>query len=49
MYMREGEPETVREPWLNMTWAVAAVVTVAASLVPQFLFAWASEAVLRLF
>jgi NADH-quinone oxidoreductase subunit N len=49
MYMREGEPETTREPWLNITWGVAAIVTVVASLVPQFLFAWASEAVLKLF
>ena len=49
MYMRDGEPETTREPWLNLTWGLAAVVTVVASLVPQFLFAWASEAVLKLF
>lgn len=49
MYMRDGEPETVREPWLNITWATTAVVTVVASLVPQFLFAWASSAVLKLF
>ncbi len=49
MYMREGEPETEREPWLNITWGVAAVVTVLASIIPQYLFAWASEAVLKLF
>jgi NADH-quinone oxidoreductase subunit N len=49
IYMREGEPETTREPWLNITWAVAAVLTVIVSLVPQFLFAWASDAVLKLF
>ncbi len=49
MYMREGEPETVREPWLNITWAVTAVVTVLASILPQYLFAWASNAVLKLF
>jgi NADH-quinone oxidoreductase subunit N len=49
MYMREGDPETVREPWLNITWGATAVVTVLASLVPQFLFAWASNAVLKLF
>jgi hypothetical protein len=47
--MREGDPETTREPWLNITWALAATVTVIASLVPQFLFAWASDAVLKLF
>ncbi|MDP3185849.1 MAG: NADH-quinone oxidoreductase subunit N [Anaerolineales bacterium] len=49
MYMREGEPETTREPWLDLTWAAAALVTVALSLVPQWLFVLASEAVLRLF
>lgn len=49
MYMREGEPETTNEPWLNLTWAISAIATVAISLVPQFLFAWASEAVLKLF
>ena len=49
MYMREGEPETTPEPWLNLTWGVAAILTVVVSLVPQFLFAWATEAVLKLF
>ncbi len=49
MYMRDGEPETVREPWLNLTWVAMAIVTVVASLIPQYLFAWASNAVLKLF
>jgi NADH-quinone oxidoreductase subunit N len=49
MYMREGEPEATNEPWLNITWAVSALATVIVSLVPQFLFAWASTAVLKLF
>ncbi len=49
MYMREGEPETVREPWLNITWGVAAVLTVLVSIVPQYLFAWAADAILKLF
>ncbi len=49
MYMREGEPETVSEPWLNLTWAACAVLTVAVSLVPALLFDWASQAVLKLF
>jgi NADH-quinone oxidoreductase subunit N len=49
MYMREGEPETVREPWLNLTWGAMAIVTVVASILPQYLFAWASNAVLKLF
>jgi len=49
MYMREGDPETASEPWLNLTWAVSAVLTVLVSLVPGPLFDWASQAVLRLF
>ena len=49
MYMRDGEPETVREPWLNITWGATAVITVVLSLLPQYLFAWASAAVLKLF
>jgi len=49
MYMRDGEPTAERETWLDMTTAVAALVTVVVSFVPQFLFAWASEAVLKLF
>ena len=49
MYMREGEPETANEPWLNIAWGLAALLTVIVSLVPQFLFAWASAAVLKLF
>jgi NADH-quinone oxidoreductase subunit N len=49
MYMREGDPETANEPWLNLTWAVSALLTVILSIVPQYLFAWASAAVLKLF
>jgi NADH-quinone oxidoreductase subunit N len=49
MYMREGQPETTREPWLNLTWGVTAIVTVVLSLVPQYLFAAAASAVLKLF
>ena len=49
MYMREGEPETERESFLDLTTIVTAVATVVISLVPQFLFAWASSAVLKLF
>ncbi|MBV6450296.1 MAG: NAD(P)H-quinone oxidoreductase subunit 2, chloroplastic [Anaerolineales bacterium] len=49
MYMRDGEPTAERETWLDLTTAVTALVTVIVSFVPQFLFAWASEAVLKLF
>jgi NADH-quinone oxidoreductase subunit N len=49
MYMRDGEPQTTSEPWLNLTWGSMAVLTVLVSLVPAPLFAWASEAVLKLF
>jgi NADH-quinone oxidoreductase subunit N len=49
MYMRDGEPTAERETWLDMTTAVTALVTVLVSFVPQFLFAWASEAVMKLF
>ena len=49
MYMREGEPETTSEPWLNITWGLAALLTVIVSLVPAPLFDWASQAVLKLF
>jgi len=49
MYMQDGEPTAEREPWLDMTTAVTALVTVVVSFVPQFLFAWASDAVLKLF
>lgn len=49
MYMRDGEPTTTREPWLDLTTAAAALVTVIVSLFPAPLFAWASSAVLKLF
>jgi NADH-quinone oxidoreductase subunit N len=49
MYMRDGEPETEHESFLDLTTILTAVATVVISLVPQFLFAWASNAVLKLF
>lgn len=49
MYMREGEPETVSEPWLNLTWAVSAILTVLLGIFPSQLFNWATTAVFRLF
>jgi NADH-quinone oxidoreductase subunit N len=49
MYMREGEPSTTSDPWVNITTAVTAIVTVIVSILPAPLFAWASDAVLKLF
>lgn len=49
MYMRDGEPGIERETWLGLTTGATAILTVVLSLVPQFLFAWASAAVLKLF
>jgi NADH-quinone oxidoreductase subunit N len=49
MYMRDGEPVTERESFLDFTTIATAVATVVISLVPQFLFTWASSAVLKLF
>ena len=48
MYMKDGEPVTERETWLGLTTSGMALATVIVSLVPQFLFAWASDAVLKL-
>jgi NADH-quinone oxidoreductase subunit N len=49
MYMREGEPSITSEPMLDFTTGLTAVLTVVVSLVPQWLFLLASNAVLRLF
>ena len=49
MYMRDGDPETTREPWLDFTWGLTAVGTVVLSFLPMALFTWASGAVLKLF
>ncbi|MBI5840504.1 MAG: NADH-quinone oxidoreductase subunit N [Chloroflexi bacterium] len=49
MYMKDGEPTTEREPMLDFTTAFTAIVTVVVSLVPQWLFLLASNAVLKLF
>ena len=49
MYMREGDPTIEQESWLNFTTILTALVTVALSFVPQWLFLLASTAVFRLF
>ncbi len=49
MYMKDGEPQVTRETWLELAIGASAVLTVVISLVPQPLFAWASQAILKLF
>ena len=49
MYMREGDPTTEHEPWLDLTWGLTALATVILSFLPMALFTWASGAVLKLF
>ena len=49
IYVRKSDPKSTREPWLDFTWALAALATVALSFLPTTLFAWASGAVLQLF
>jgi len=49
MFMQDGEPQVVREPWLNLTAIASAVATVLLFLFSEPLFGWAAQAVLRLF
>ena len=49
MYMREGDPVTERETWLDLSTGATALLTIGLSLAPSFLFAWASAAILKLF
>ena len=49
MYMREGDPATERETWLDLSTGATALLTIGLSLAPSFLFAWASAAILKLF
>lgn len=49
MYMREGDPTIEHESWLSFTTMTTAILTVALSFVPQWLFLLASTAVFRLF
>jgi len=49
MYMKDGDPEIERETWLGLTISGTAIAAVVISLMPGFLFSWASEAVLKLF
>lgn len=49
MYMREGQPQALREPWLNLVAGAAAFGTVAIGLIPGPLFDLAAQAVLKVF
>jgi NADH-quinone oxidoreductase subunit N len=49
MYMQEGDPERSREAFLDLTTAVTAIITVLVCFAPQYLFSWASTAILKLF
>jgi NADH-quinone oxidoreductase subunit N len=49
MYMREGQPEVHREPWLQLTVGVTAVGVFVLGLFAQPLLNWANQAVLTLF
>jgi len=49
MYMKDGDPQPANETWLGLTIGACAVLTVIMSFIPQSLFAWASQAVLKLF
>lgn len=49
MYMREGEPLAVKEPWLQLVMGLSAVGTVVLLLVATPLFRWAAQAVLYLY
>lgn len=49
MYMKEGDPESRSEPWLNLTTFVTAVATVVLTFLAAPLFDWAARAVILLF
>jgi NADH-quinone oxidoreductase subunit N len=49
MYMKDGDPQITREFWLEFAIGASAVLTVVLSLMPQPVFDWASQAVMKLF
>jgi NADH-quinone oxidoreductase subunit N len=49
MYMQEGSPVVHQESWLNITAIGSAIATVLLFIFSEPLFAWASQAVLKLF
>lgn len=46
MYMRTGEPQVTRDPWLGLTVVVAALAVLGLSFAPGMLFDLASRAIL---
>jgi len=49
MYMREGDPQVSRAPWLHIAAVATALATVVLSIVASPLLNWASRALLELF
>lgn len=49
MTMKDGNPQVTRDFWLELAIGVSAVLTVLISFIPQSLFAWASQALFKLF
>jgi NADH-quinone oxidoreductase subunit N len=49
MYMKDGDPQVTREFWLDFAIGASTVLTVVLSLMPQVVFEWASQAVMKLF
>jgi NADH-quinone oxidoreductase subunit N len=49
MFMQEGSPEVHSERWLNLTTAATALATVLLFIFAQPLFAWAAQALIRIF
>ncbi|MBP1702657.1 MAG: nuoN [Chloroflexi bacterium] len=47
MYMREGEPQAIRDPWLYIAATASAICLVVLGIFSQPLFAWASQAMLH--
>ncbi|MBI4927551.1 MAG: NADH-quinone oxidoreductase subunit N [Anaerolineae bacterium] len=48
MYMKPGEPEAQREPWVNLLAAVSAGATLLLAFFPGQLLDWATQALLKL-
>ncbi len=49
MYMQKGNPNAHNDPWLTWTAGISALATVVLFIASQPLFAWASQAVLKIF